>query len=141
MSSRLNREKLLTASVEDIGAYLKYTKSQLKRSSEILFVEIFSPVIILNISDNCWNSSFFLNKIPFKLTLNIFNCFNWISPEKKNTKIKTEIKGFSFQRGEGSEAILYILKGSMTQKRFRITELWQKCIAIIIIIIIAMTIQ
>jgi len=54
----MNREKRST-SVEDIGAYLKNTKSLFERSSGILFVVAFSPVIISDIFDNCRNPSFF----------------------------------------------------------------------------------
>lgn len=52
----LNREKLRSTCVDDIGAYLStYTKSLLERSP----VYNFSPVIILDKFDNCRNTSFF----------------------------------------------------------------------------------
>jgi len=90
----LNREKLRSTSVEDIGAYLKYTKSLLERSSGILFVEVFSPVIISDIFDNCRNPSFFsitfLNLLyistPFvqDTSLNLFSIFSTILMESAN---------------------------------------------------------
>lgn len=49
-----NREKLRSTSVEDIGTYLKYTKSLFESFSGILFVEVFSPVINLGIYQNIY---------------------------------------------------------------------------------------